>query len=116
MDTITRTLPVAKAALVDILEREKESIAVKRVDGDRKVVSLAFRGFQVVSVKLWLGEDASEQSDDNTCGGVEEASLQTAPPPTQMARTQMPVPVVTPSNSRVSSECATKTKQTCVLS
>jgi hypothetical protein len=49
---------VTKAALVDILEREKEQVdLVQSHSRASSKIRLAFRGFQVVSVKLWLGED-----------------------------------------------------------
>lgn len=56
--TLTTSLPIAKASIVDLLERKIEDLEIvsaKSLDGSEKQsVKLNFRGFQVVTVKFEL--------------------------------------------------------------
>lgn len=65
---LVTTLPVRKATIVDLLERNIEDVEiVSSPKSDcKKRMQLAFRGFQVVTVKLELGEGS-----DNTWTDVD---------------------------------------------
>jgi alpha-mannosidase len=53
--TLVTSLPVAKASIVDLLERHVEDLELVTSSDDGKTsVQLPFRGFQLVTVKLEL--------------------------------------------------------------
>jgi alpha-mannosidase len=56
--TLTTTLPIAKASIVDLLERKIEDLEIvssqAKDESGKQSVKLNFRGFQVVTVKFEL--------------------------------------------------------------
>lgn len=56
--TLSTSLPVAKASIVDLLERKLEDLEIISVDTQgspgKQSMKLNFRGFQVITVKLEL--------------------------------------------------------------
>jgi len=72
--TLVTSLPVKSATVVDLLERKLHDVnVVASVSGSksdsRKKIQLAFRGFEIVTVKLELEADA----DDDESSGSEDA-------------------------------------------
>lgn len=53
--TLSTTLPVVKATIVDLLERHVDDLElVSSANSDKTSVQIPFRGFQIVTVKLEL--------------------------------------------------------------
>lgn len=56
--TLSSTLPIAKASIVDLLERKLEDLEIVSNDSlageSKQSMKLNFRGFQVITVKLEL--------------------------------------------------------------